>query len=143
MEGSRLTSQRSVLVVNRSEETREVLKLAMERRGVRFLAASKVRRGQELAQEHHPDVIVLDLEIEDSTPEDICSRFNGGEEGCRPPLVALGSVRREERSSVPGEIVSKPYHYAPLIRKIEGLLSATVRRSAPVPDEGLPCLRSS
>lgn len=43
MEGSRLASQRSVLVVDRSEETREVLRTALERRGVRILEASSRR----------------------------------------------------------------------------------------------------
>ncbi|MGO8751373.1 MAG: two-component system response regulator [Thermoguttaceae bacterium] len=124
MEENRLTAQRSVLVVDRSEETREVLKTALERRGFRILAASRIRQGRELAQEHHPDVIVLDLEVADSPPEDICSYFQKTTEADQSSLVVLGSIRRAQRDSVSAEIISKPYHYAPLVRKIEELLSA-------------------
>jgi DNA-binding response OmpR family regulator len=123
-EGSALASLRSVLVVDRCEETREVLTTALARRGVRILAARGVQQGQQLARDQRPDLIVLDLETEDSPPEEICSCFTMGAEGRSPPLVVLGTVRRRQGDSFPGEIVGKPYHYGPLIRKIEELLSA-------------------
>ena len=64
MEGLALDSRQSVLIIDASEETREVLQTALERRGLRILAADRARRGLELARRHHPDLIVLDLEIE-------------------------------------------------------------------------------
>jgi CheY-like chemotaxis protein len=76
-EGNNLVPKRSVLVVDRSEETREVLTTALERRGCRIFAASRARRGLELAREHQPDLIVLDLEVDGSPPEDVCEPFAG------------------------------------------------------------------
>ena len=122
--------ERSVLIVDRSEETREVLKTALERRGLRAVATGRARRGIELARQHQPDLIVLDLEIESSSPEEICAPFAREAEARETPLVLLGSVRDRSGSLPDGEFVSKPYHYGPLVRKIEEILEATGRRRA-------------
>lgn len=127
-EGVTLVQERSVLIVDRSEETREVLKTALERRGVRIFAASRAQRGLELAREHQPDLIVLDLEVDDSAPDEVCAPFAQHAQGRQTPMVLLGNVQRpayvaEDGQS--GEFVAKPYHYGPLIRKIEELLSVS------------------
>ena len=59
-----MDSRRSVLIVDSSDETRVVLQTALERRGVRTMAASRAEQGLAMAQRHHPDLIVLDLEID-------------------------------------------------------------------------------
>lgn len=112
---------RSVLVVDPLEETREVLRTALARRGVRILAASEADQGLALARLHHPDLIVLDLE---------CEGANAGASGKiaaqsladETQLLVLGNARRVAPELPAGQFVSKPYHYAPLIRKIEELL---------------------
>ncbi len=40
-----MDSQQSVLIVDSSEETREVLQTALERRGLRILSANRARPG--------------------------------------------------------------------------------------------------
>ncbi len=64
-EGVILDGACSVLIVDRSPSTREVLQTALERRGVRTLAVGRPEAGLELARRHHPELIVLDL---DDTP---------------------------------------------------------------------------
>jgi CheY-like chemotaxis protein len=115
-EGVILDVPRSVLIVDPSEESREVLQTALERRGLRTFSAGEARRGLDLARRHHPDLIVLDLELDD------CGTDQFGENNT--PLVLLGSLRRGDPLTA-GEFVPKPYHYAPLIRKIEELLEAS------------------
>ena len=92
MEGVALVQDRSVLIVDRSEETREVLKTALERRGVRILAASRAQRGLELARQHQPDLIVLDLEVDESAPRGL-RPFTEHAQGHHTPMVVLGSLR--------------------------------------------------
>jgi two-component system, LuxR family, sensor kinase FixL len=111
-----------VLIVDRSEENREVLKTALERRGCRILAASRAERGLALAHEHHPDVIVLDMELEGAPSEELCAPFAKETESSATRLVVLGSIRSAVDGATRGEFVAKPYHYAPLIRRIEQLL---------------------
>jgi len=126
-----LLPQRSVLIVDRSEENREVLRTALERRGRRILAAGRARRGLELARRHRPDVIVLDLELEAASREEVYAPFARQSREHGTALVMLGRLRRDEGDPGGGEFVAKPYHYGPLIRRIEELLE---------PLSCLPCL---
>jgi DNA-binding response OmpR family regulator len=125
MEGRTLVSERSVLIVDSSEETREVLKTALERRGMRTYAASRAQRGLELARRHRPDVIVLDLDAGSGTPEELCSPFAAQSEAYPTRLIFLGGICRRRRRPSGGEFISKPYHYGPLVRRIEELLRWT------------------
>jgi DNA-binding response OmpR family regulator len=135
MEGIRMDNQPSVLIVDSSEETREVLQTALERRGVRILSANRAQQGLKLAREHHPDLIVLDLELDSADPEALSAPFAEQSRTDRAPLVLLGTLRRQNPAPS-GEFVAKPYHYGPLIRRIEELLETASR-------EPLPCRRSS
>ena len=114
--------RRTVLIVDQSAETREVLRTALERPSTRILEASRPDQGLLLARQHHPDVIVLDLEIDTGSPESMAADFNAESEAQQTPLVMLGSARRVRQKYPAGQFVNKPYHYAPLIRKIEALL---------------------
>lgn len=116
--------RRSVLVVDPLQETREVLRTVLERRGMRIFAASDPEQGLALARRHRPDLIVLDLECESARSEAISGGFAAESLAHDTPLVLLGSARRRAGKLRTGEFVSKPYHYAPLIRKIEELLQA-------------------
>ena len=137
MEGAHLDEQRSVLIVDPSEETREVLQTALQRRGMRTLSASRVKSGIELARRHRPDLIVLDLELDDSAQEGSSTSLAEQFRQERTPVILLGRVCRDHRALLSGEFVAKPYHYAPLIRRIEELLNGCA-----IGDPG-PCHRCS
>ena len=123
-----MDSRRSVLIVDASDETRVVLQTALERRGLRTLAASQAEQGLALARQHHPDLIVLDLEIDSCGPDEVAAPFAEQSRTDHASLVFLGSVRRQQPRP-PGEYVAKPYHYAPLIRRIEEILSANPEKA--------------
>lgn len=118
-----MVPRRSILVVDRSEETREVLSTALASGDTEVLLATQAEQGLELARRCHPDVIVLDAEIETIGWERISAGFQEQSQADDTQLVLLGSARRIRQNFAGGEIVAKPYHYGPLIRKIEGLLS--------------------
>ena len=117
-----MQAQQSVLIVDQSEETREVLQTVLRRRGMQTFSASAADDGLQLAKTHHPDLIVLDLDIESTDGEDFSGRFAAQSADARTPMVILGTLRRPETSPPLGEFVSKPYHFRPLVRKIEELL---------------------
>jgi DNA-binding response OmpR family regulator len=129
-EGAALVSERSVLIVDGSQENREVLTAALERRGCKILSASRAEQGLELARRYRPDVIVLDLEVSPTSPEELCAPFARQSEAFPAHLVILGSMRRCQGGLSSGEFVAKPYHYGPLVRRIEQLLEASGRRYA-------------
>jgi DNA-binding response OmpR family regulator len=90
---------------------------------MRIFEAARADDGLALARKHRPDLIVLDLELASThdgpRPNDFAALAHGGE----TPVVLLGSARRET-AAPPRQFVAKPYHYQPLILKIEQLLRA-------------------
>jgi len=110
-----------VLIVDTSEESREVLRTVLERRGVECYEASEGRLGLELAQLHHPQVIVLDEES--VLPEDQTTRSGFAASSQDASVVLLATARRNAEEWTPGSVVSKPYHYAALVHTIERLLN--------------------
>lgn len=142
----------SVLIVDRSDESREVLKTALERRGWQIFESARAADGLALARQHRPALIVLDLDAVGAKAAQ--SALAADAEIQEIPLVLLGTIRRTGRyaaanslnspansranrsitSSVAkqnsptrstgsfGQIVAKPYHYGSLILKIEQML---------------------
>jgi CheY-like chemotaxis protein len=122
-----LRPNRSVLIVDPSPETRDVLRTALERQGTRVLEAAEAQRGLELARQHCPDVIVLDLELDAARDQPVAGAFQAQSQLHATPLVMLGSARRLRQTLPTGQFIAKPYHYGPLIRKIEELLEGARR----------------
>ena len=120
-------AKNSVLIVDPSKESREVLRTALERDGIQILEANRADLGLALACDQHPHVVVLDLEIEPTHPDRLVEGFREVPGDSPPSLVVLGTARQAQRGSLEetlqnGQFVRKPYHYGPLIRKIEELL---------------------
>ena len=119
-----LRSQPSVLIVDRSEDAREVLCTALARRGVSTLQASGSDEVFALVQQHRPNVVVVDLEFDRASEDEFCDRFAAQSQ--QAPLVMLsrarGPVADTASAGRDAEFFRKPYHYGPLLRKIEELL---------------------
>ncbi len=122
-EGDVLDHKPSVLIVDRSEETREVLQTALNRRGVRTFTARHASDGVVLGLRHHPDLIIIDLEMDDVNLEHTNPPFWTGMGDNNIPIILLGNLRRNQPRIPGSEFVSKPYQYGPLIRRIEEILN--------------------
>jgi CheY-like chemotaxis protein len=110
----------TVLIVDRSPDTREILRSALESRGVCTLAAARPEDALQVARRQPPDLIVLDLEADQKT--EAWGDMTGEAQRCKTPLIILGTACNSAESPPQGEFVRKPYHYGPLLRKIEELL---------------------
>ena len=122
MEGTVLENPHRVLIVDGSEESREVFHTVLSRRGLSTYTACEADQGLALARQHQPDLVVLDLDIDDSSVEALSEPLAGADTGEPIPIVLLGGVRRHSSRFPGGEFFAKPYHYGPLIRRIEELL---------------------
>jgi DNA-binding response OmpR family regulator len=125
-EGLALRSDYCVLVVDRSEETREVLAACLQRRGIHTCSADGCEEAMELAGIHAPDLVILDLDLLDTASAAARQALAGIVDSL--PVIGLGSVRQRRKPLPGGEFVLKPYHYGPLIRKIEELLEREAGR---------------
>ena len=113
-------SSPTVLIVDASADNREVLRTVLARRGLQIFEAEAADRGLELAREHRPDVIVLDLEAEKIDADAIRRQFSAEATSQESRLIVLGKIRRGPVFTG-GHVISKPYHFAPLIHTIEQL----------------------
>jgi DNA-binding response OmpR family regulator len=120
---ARLIEDASVLIVDRSTEARGVLRTALERLGARVFETAEAEDGLALARKHRPDLILLDFDTALLAASPTAEDFAAFADDVSATLLLLGPARR--RASAPrGEFVAKPYHYEPLVRKIEQLLRA-------------------
>jgi len=110
----------AVLIVESSADEREVLRTALARRGLRIFEASEAQAGLELARRHHPAVIVLDLEGGADDGADVEAEYDAQTAGQCQSLIILGTARRGHHLPA-DQVIAKPYHYGPLVRKIEQL----------------------
>jgi DNA-binding response OmpR family regulator len=100
-----------------------VIQVALDRRGVNTVASASPAEALRSAQLHAPDVIVLDIE---SLPgsNTSCNDFVLSAKASNGSLLVVGDApKRTENRPVPGDRIAKPYHYATLVNKIEGLLT--------------------
>jgi len=117
-----------VLIVDPSEESREVFRTILARRGLSTIEASCMDDGLEMARKHRPSVVVVDVDDHGKDDYSACAKY---EQQCREQhtsLVVLGEVGAM-RGLDEAEVVSKPYHYGPLIRKIEQLCRQSLASS--------------
>jgi CheY-like chemotaxis protein len=114
----------SVLIVDASRESREVLRMLLERRGATTLEADGPEQAIRLVRNLHPDLILLDAESDQSCNSQPTNDLRQIAVGNATPIVILGKVRQLRSPLSADQIVAKPYHYGPLIRKINSLLAA-------------------
>ena len=128
MEEARLIPSCRVLIVDESPESREVLRTLLEREGAQALEAVRPEQAVAVHDEDRPDLILLDLDS-DNSRDGLAARSLGDSAGrTDTPIVGLGAVKQQSAWTSGGEFVTKPYHYAPLIRRIEAMLAS--RRAA-------------
>ena len=113
-----------VLLVDASDDNREVICTALRRRGIGTIDTSAPQQGLEWARELSPDVIVLETEWEKGSAEEICRQYASASRSGSARMLLLGTTKSlsNETDQFTSHI-AKPYHYAPLIRKIEELIA--------------------
>ena len=113
-----------VLIVDASRESRDVLRVLLERSGATTLEADRPEQAIQLASRFRPDLIVLDAESDQSPDGEPTTELREAADRTDTPIVILGRLRQPHGPFPHGQIVAKPYHYGPLIRKIDSLLAA-------------------
>ena len=113
-----------MLIVDESAESREILSTLLHRQGAVPMEAARVDQAARFADEHQPDVIVLDAESDHTVSRTPTMQLAAAAGSHNTPLIVLGTTPRGTLPLSPGQFVRKPYHYGPLIRRIEELLAA-------------------
>ncbi|MFO7905157.1 MAG: response regulator [Planctomycetota bacterium] len=115
-------SHKRVLLVDQSNDSRDVIRTVLERRGMEILEASSAGAGLEMLREHRPNVVVLDADAESADNPRLRTAYDHELASNQGEIVVLGNMDRDQMGS-DKHLVRKPYHYGPLIQKIERLVS--------------------
>ena len=115
-------SHARILIVDSSAENRDVLRTLLERLGAETIETAQTRHASSLARHVRPHVIVFDAESDDDPSAEAVDDLGRAASCSSTPIVVLGTQRRCLSPLATGHFVSKPYHYATLIRRIEVLL---------------------
>jgi DNA-binding response OmpR family regulator len=114
------------LIVDESAECREVLRTALERGGAKTVEAVTAAEGLAAFRLQAPDLVILDVR-EDGREWGASAALQEAAGQTATPIVILATARRANPADSGVHYIQKPYHFAPLIRRIEGLLSARLR----------------
>ncbi|MBI4188881.1 MAG: response regulator transcription factor [Chloroflexi bacterium] len=115
---------RRVLVVDDDVKTVELVKLYLDRDGYRVLTAYDGFTGLRLAQENHPDLIVLDLMLPGIGGLEICRRLRAESD---VPIIML-TARTTDEDKLAGlglgadDYVSKPFSPRELAARVRAVL---------------------
>ncbi|NOY42927.1 MAG: hypothetical protein GXP26_13970 [Planctomycetes bacterium] len=119
-----MSAKARVLIVDSSSEAREILRTLLKRRGTETLEASAATHANEILERQQPDLVVYDADC-DRSPSQEDSRVLGRTASrSDTPIVVLGTTKRHLSPLPTGQLVTKPYHYGSLIRRIEELLGS-------------------
>jgi DNA-binding response OmpR family regulator len=111
-----------VLIVDRSKESRDVLRSLLTHRGAEVLEAPETASAAAMAVAAPPDLIVVDVDPPHATERGGDARLADVAARNAVPIVVVGTVRRIASPLPVDQFIAKPYHYGALIRRIEELL---------------------
>jgi len=117
-----LPSAARILIVDSSAEARDILSALLRRQGAETIEAAGMSRAMALLEQESPDLIVFDAESMPSSSEQETHDLGCSASRSDTPIVVLGTAKRQLGPLSTGQFVTKPYHYGPLIRRIENLL---------------------
>ncbi len=135
-----------ILVIEDESDIRTVLEYNLKLAGHEVLQAALGRDGLQLAREHRPDLVLLDLMLPDVAGTEVC-RILRDEEGTRKTPIVMVTAKGEEIDRVVGfelgadDYVSKPFSMRELLLRVRAVLR---RQEIPAPTNGhlhFGCLR--
>jgi CheY-like chemotaxis protein/MinD-like ATPase involved in chromosome partitioning or flagellar assembly len=129
-----------VLVVDDDANVRKLLDFALQQAGFSVLTAASGNEGLRLAEEHHPDVAVLDVMMPGVHGYELCRRLRADPNTADAKVVFLTArsqpIDEQEALKAGGDLfLSKPVMPEDLVRHIQSLL---LEKRATVPEEPQP-----
>ncbi len=126
----------SVMTVDSSAESREILQALLEYQGINTVEAADIQQAVQLLDSEKADVVIVDFDTIELKEKDNLVPLWHKSALSDTPIVILGT----NRPSIPAELVCdfvrKPYHYQQLLHKIlEHLGRTSQARISPPSDD--------
>lgn len=119
-----------ILVIEDDVRVADFLGRGLRAEGYQVMVARTGAQGLDLAREHVPELLILDLMLPDMDGLDVCRTLRA--EQCRSPILML-SARGQVNDRIVGlrlgadDYLAKPFAFDELLARVEAL----IRRSAP------------
>jgi two-component system alkaline phosphatase synthesis response regulator PhoP len=122
--GEAVMSGKKVLVVDDDVKTVELVKLYLNRDGYRVLTAYNGKDALQMAREHHPDLIVLDLMLPGMNGLDVCRTLRTESE---VPIIMLTALTTDDDRLTglnlgADDYVTKPFSPRELAARVRAVL---------------------
>ena len=118
----------TVLHIEDNEANRLLVEMLVARRpGVRLFTASRGTQGLALAREHHPNLILLDLHLPDTTGEEVLQDLRAEEGTHDTPVVMVSAdataIRRSQAyNSGANDFLTKPFNVGQFLKMLDQYL---------------------
>jgi two-component system, OmpR family, response regulator len=122
-----------VLVVDDEPNIRELVQVALKFHGCSVTTAASGKQGLRQAEEHRPDLIVLDVMLPDMDGFEVCRRLRAA--GNEVPVIFL-TARDTSSDTVTGlaiggdDYVTKPFSVEALVARVRAVLRRSSRTTA-------------
>lgn len=106
--------QKTVLVVDDEAHIRHVVALKFRNAGFEVLMGADGEEGLALAREHHPDVIIVDLQMPFMNGVEMCTELARDEATSAIPAIMLtargfGLTKEDTEQTIIKKMISKPF----------------------------------
>lgn len=125
--GSNTNNQDMVLIVDDSPENRLLLTSQLSMEGYQIIQARNGHEGLQMAQEHDPDIIVLDVMMPDINGFDVCKQLKENPVTHLIPVIMVTALR-EIKHRIEGievgadEFLSRPHNREELLVRVRTLI---------------------
>ncbi|HWE02254.1 MAG TPA: response regulator transcription factor [Tepidisphaeraceae bacterium] len=119
--------KQTILVVDDQKDFRELVRRALEQRGFDVILACDGASGLRIAEEHHPDLLVLDLTLPDMDGLEVCKRLRENPRHRHLPILVMSA-----RASAPERVLGlqtgaddyliKPFVPEELVARVDAIL---------------------
>lgn len=126
----------TILIIEDEKELANVLKAYLERSGYAVLMADRGDLGMSLWQEHHPDMVLLDLNLPGIDGIDIARKIRQSDD---TPIIMV-TARVEEVDRLLGlelgadDYITKPFSPREVVARVKAVLRRTERSPSSEPD---------
>jgi two-component system, OmpR family, KDP operon response regulator KdpE len=130
-----MTDKPRVLVCDDEHQILRALRVILRDAGFEALPASTAEEALDLAAVHRPDAAIIDLVLPDGSGIEVCRRLR---EWSDIPVIVLSAVGEEDAkvqalAAGADDYVTKPFGPRELVARLQ----ASLRRTAPGPDEAV------
>jgi CheY-like chemotaxis protein len=85
-----------ILIVDDDWMNREMMQSLLENAGYTIVSAFNGDQALKLARAHHPDLILLDVRMNDMSGYDVCARLKGDVQTCTIPILIITALESDD-----------------------------------------------